>query len=281
VTDVSDASEACGSGESFVMLVAGDITERRRAEEALQTARHELARVSRVSTLGELAASIAHEVNQPLAAIVTNGAACQRWLAAQPPDPGEASAAAERIVRDANRAGEVITRIRAFLRHGELRREAVDLAGLVGEVLSLVRGQAAEARVALHFDPAAAAGLPGVPVDRVQIQQVLLNLLMNALEAMQPHGAGARRIDISLARCAATALAGEDGLAVWVRDSGVGIPAGQAGAIFEAFHTSKPGGMGMGLAISRSIVEAHGGRLELLPLPGPGATFRFCLPLAA
>lgn len=253
----------------LLVVVAEDITEHKRAEQALARARHELAQVARASTLGELAASIAHEVNQPLAAIVTNAQAGLRWLDARPPDEAETRAAVQRIIRDANRAGDVITRIRAFLQRGELPRSALDLNALVADVLDLVRAEAQGRGVALHYAPA--ARLPRVAADRVQIQQVVLNLVMNGLEALQR--AGTRQLTLRTGR-----HDDDDSVRVDVRDSGPGIDPTIRAHLFDAFQTTKPDGLGMGLAISRSIVEAHGGALWAAPDPGPGATFSFTLP---
>lgn len=255
----------------LLVVVAEDITEQKRAQEALARVQGELARVSRVSTLGELAASIAHEVNQPLAAIVANGHACTRWLDAQPPDEREARAAVERIIRDGNRAGEVITRIRAFLRRGEMLRERVDVAVIIDDVLRLVRAEAQALRVTVRHAPQ--ADLPPVVADRVQVQQVVLNLVMNALEAMGRTSGGPRLLDLSVRREEAEALR------IDVRDSGVGIDPAIRERVFDPFLTTKPEGMGMGLAISRSIVEAHGGHLRMKPNDGPGVTFSFTLPI--
>lgn len=267
VSQVYDEQE----GERLLILVAADITERRQAEEALYQARDALARVSRVSTLGELAASIAHEVNQPLAAIVANGHACLRWMDAQPPNPQEAQAAVQRTIRDANHASQVITRIRRFLQPGERPQEAVQLGEVISEVLGLVRKEAAQAGVTLRLRPMGT--IPPLRADRVQLQQVVLNLVMNALEAVseQPHGS--RWIELSMR------LQGSDTLRIDVRDSGAGIDPGIQDRLFDAFQTTKPGGMGMGLAISRSIVESHGGRLWASPNEGPGTTFSILLPL--
>jgi PAS domain S-box-containing protein len=255
----------------LLVVVAEDITRQKAAQEALARARHELARVTRVSTLGELAASIAHEVNQPLAAIAANGHACARWLNADPPDPREAQAAAQRIVRDANRASEVIARIRAFLRRGEIRRELIEIDSVIADVLALVRSEVQALRIALRHPPG--RELPRVLADRVQVQQVVLNLVMNALEAIGRSTALTRTVDIRAHHRAA------EGLQIDVRDSGCGIDASASDRLFDAFHTTKPQGLGMGLAISRSIVEAHGGRLWVRPNEGAGVTFSFTLPV--
>jgi PAS domain S-box-containing protein len=255
----------------LLVVVAADITERKLAQEALTRAQNELAQVTRVSTLGELAASIAHEVNQPLAAIIANGQACRRWLEAQPPDEDEAKAAVQRIIRDGNRAAEVITRIRNFLRRGESLRTPVDLNAVIQDVLGLVRAEAQRHRVTLGQLPT--RDLPPVLADRVQVQQVVLNLVMNAIEAMATANGGA--LHVSAQRT------GSDQIRVDVRDTGTGIDPAMSNHLFDAFYTSKPGGMGMGLAITRSILEAHGGRLWFTPNNGPGVTFSFTLPVEA
>ena len=229
--------------------------------------------MARVSTLGELAASIAHEVNQPLAAVVTNANACLRWMDAQPPDADEAEAAVHRIVRDANRASDVIARIRSFLRRGDLQPTAVDVEPVIAEVLGLVQADSRAQGVLMRHEPA--RGLPAVRVDRVQLQQVLLNLVVNALEAMAPLSDGPRTLAIGTHH-----EPQYDAVRVHVRDSGVGIDPGDRDALFDAFHTTKPGGMGMGLAISRSIIESHGGRLWFTRNDERGATFHFTLPVA-
>ena len=264
---------ATHSAPRMLVVVAEDITESKRAAEALTKAQNELARVARVSTLGELAASIAHEVNQPLAAVVANANACLRWLDAQPPDADEAEVAVQRIVRDANRASDVIARIRGFLRRGELVPTPVDVDGVIDEVISLVRADSRALGVSIHHTPV--RDLPAVRVDRVELQQVILNLVMNALEAMAPAECEPRVLD--LGACAQTV---DDAVQVDVRDTGVGIAPSERDQIFDAFHTTKPEGMGMGLAISRSIIEAHGGRLWVTPNAGRGVTFHFTLPMA-
>ncbi|WP_089417502.1 ATP-binding protein [Vitreoscilla filiformis] len=270
--------------EPLLLVVAEDITEHKRAEHALARTRHELAQVTRASTLGELAASIAHEVNQPLAAIVTNGHASLRWLDAAPPDETEARAAVQRIIRDANRAGEVITRIRRFLQRGEVAHSALALGAVLADVLALVRSEAQARQISLHLEVAEA--LPLVMADRVQIEQVLLNLVMNALEALgraddAPSDAvqevrEVREVHLRALRHSPSCVRLE------VADSGPGIAPAVRERLFDAFQTTKPDGMGMGLAISRSIVESHGGRLWVAPNVGaPGVTFSVTLPLHA
>lgn len=256
----------------LLVVVAEDITDKKRAEEALERTQRELARVARATTLGEMAASIAHEVNQPLAAIVANGQAVERWLDAVPPNEGEARAAVQRIVRDANRASNVIARIRGFLRRGEPSHESVSVDQLVDEVFALVRPEAE--RMEVNLAHASSGQVPPVTADRVQVQQVLLNLAMNALEAMARASSQPRTVEVIVRRHDV------DTVRVDVRDQGPGIDPAMQDHVFEAFHTTKPHGMGMGLAISRSIVEAHGGRLWVTPNYGPGVTFSFTLSCA-
>ena len=263
---------ATDDAQSRLIVVAEDITVQKRAEQALAQAQAELVQVSRVSTLGELAASIAHEVNQPLAAIVTNGQASRRWLEAQPPNESEAKAAVDRIIRDAHRAGDVIHRIRHFVQRRAVQHSLLDVDEVVRDVVDLVHGEAQARRVRIQHDTAADA--PRVLADRVQIQQVILNLVMNGLEAMGRSHRGCRRLTVGARRV-------DDGLRVDVQDCGVGIDPAVQGTLFEAFQTTKADGMGMGLAISRSIVEAHGGRLWVQANEGPGVTFSFSLPLDA
>lgn len=259
--------------EQHLVLVTEDITEQRHAEQALIRARSELAQVARVSTLGELTASIAHEVNQPLAAIVANGHAAQRWLAASPPDETEAKAAVGRIIRDANLAGNVIHRIRGFVRRREPQQVPLDLDEVIRDVVDLVRNEAQTRRIDVSHTQDGA--LPAVVADRVQLQQVVLNLVMNGLEAMTPTGTGGQPPTLRIAT-----RVDAHGVQVDVQDSGVGIDPAVQKTLFDAFQTTKAEGMGMGLAISRSIVESHGGRLWYTPNPDRGVTFCFSLPLA-
>lgn len=254
----------------FVRIIE-DVTEHKRTEVALAQTRAELARVTRVTTMGELAASIAHEVNQPLAAVVTNGNACRRWLAAEPPNTQEANDALQRIIRDANRASDVISRIRGFLKREEARKTRLDLHDVIHEVIDLVQGEARTAGVSLRVE--AVANLPPVAADRVELQQVILNLMMNAIESMGSVMDRARVLEVRAEQYCS------DAVRVAVRDSGVGLDRRHRDRIFDAFYTTKPEGMGMGLAISRSIVEAHGGRLWATPNEGHGETFQFTLPI--
>jgi C4-dicarboxylate-specific signal transduction histidine kinase len=247
-----------------------DITESKRAEEALRTSQAELAHVTRIMTMGELAASIAHEVNQPLSAIVASGSACIRWLDGPVPNLADAREAAQRIVRDGKRAGEVIARIRALTRKANTEKERLDLNGMIEEVVALVGGEILKNRVALRTE--LRDDLPAVLGDRIQLQQLVLNLVMNAIEAMSAVADWPRELAI-------TTQNGEpDHVVVAVRDSGVGLDPKSSERIFEAFYTTKPAGMGMGLSISRSIVQDHGGRLWAVANDGPGTTFQFTVP---
>ena len=255
----------------MLVRVVQDITDRKHAEEELAKARNELARVTRVTAMGELAASIAHDVNQPLAAVVANAQACLRWLTAEPRNDGEAQAAIARIVRDANRASDVIARIRGFLRRGEPRIAPLHVDEVIVEVMGLVQDAAHGHHVNLLHE--LAVDLPLVLADRVQLQQVLLNLAMNAIEAMSTVIGRPRTLALRAVRD------GPDAVRVALQDSGVGLDAGQREHIFDAFYSTKPQGMGMGLAICRSIVESGGGQLWVTRNEGAGETFQFTLPV--
>jgi C4-dicarboxylate-specific signal transduction histidine kinase len=246
--------------------------ERRKAEEALRATEAELARAARIMSMGEMATSIAHEVNQPLAAIVLNGHACLRWLSGAPPDLAEARKSVKHIVEDATRAAEVISRIRGLSGKSTAERGPVDLNEIIEQVLVLARAELQRTGVVLRME--LREDLPLVRADRVQMQQLLLNLLMNATEAMREVSGRPRELLVqTLAHPGGQVL-------VAVRDAGVGLHPDARGRIFDAFYTTKPGGMGMGLSISRSIVEGHGGRLWVEQNEGPGATFRFTLPVS-
>jgi signal transduction histidine kinase len=221
-------------------------------------------------TMGELAASIAHEINQPLAAVITNGNACMRWLARSQPDLEEAKDAAQRIIRDGKRASEVIARIRALLKRTATNRLPLDINEVIQETMALAQNEARRRRVSLRTD--FAANLPSVLGDRVQLQQVILNLVMNGIEAMSSGSNESRQLLIKTQRD------DSDQVLVSVRDSGIGLDPNLADRLFEAFFTTKTDGMGMGLSISRSIIEAHGGRLWATPNVGSGATFQFAIP---
>ena len=246
----------------------------KQAEEALAETRTELARVMRVTILGELAASIAHEVNQPLSAVIINSSVCQRWLTAEPPNIPEAVEAAGRIIQDANRASEITAHIRAFLKRGETLRTRLDVNDLLHEILGFAEGAACTHGVSVQV--ASTPDLPQVWGDRVQLQQVVLNLMINAIEAMSAVAGRSRILHVGT-ECNRS----DDAVRVVVRDSGVGLDLQQRDRVFDAFYTTKAAGMGMGLAISRSIVQAHGGRLWATANDGPGETFQFTLPVAA
>ena len=241
------------------------------SEQRLREAQTESANFSRVTTMGELSASIAHEVNQPLASITTNAKAGVRWLAGDSPNLAEAREAIRRIIRDANRARDVISRMRALFQNGPTTREQLHINESIEEVVMLTQSEVRRSKVTLRTE--LGAGLPTVMGDRVQLQQVVVNLILNAIEAMST--VENRQRDLAI-----TTQNGEDDeVRVAVRDSGIGFDPPDVERIFDAFHTTKPGGMGMGLAISRSILEAHGGRLWATPNPDFGATFQFILPV--
>jgi len=254
-----------------VLVSLMDITERNRTQEALQQAQAELAHVTRVTTLGQLTASIAHEVNQPLAAIVTNGEACLRWLGRQPPEVEEVRGAVESMISDGRRASDVVSGLRALSRKTDPQRAQLDLNGVIDDVVLLVQREVFNHRVVLRLEHA--PGLPPVPGDRVQLQQVVMNLVVNGLQAMAAVDDRPRDLTIRALRRGNEAV-------VEVRDSGSGIDPVNMGRLFGAFFTTKDDGMGMGLSICRSIIEAHGGRIWASHNDGHGATFQFTLPLA-
>lgn len=252
------------------LAITRDLTDHKLASEALREAEAALARVNRVTTLGVLAASIAHEVNQPLGAITTSAAACTRWLAAQPPEMEKARSALQRIVTDGRRAGQVVDRIRALVNRQAPRRNRVDLNEAILEVVALTRDEMR--RNAISLETSLAPDVPPIQGDRVQLQQVVLNLIVNAIEAMKGCDARPRALAIASARDRG------DAVTVEVSDSGPGIDADHVDRLFEAFYTTKEEGIGMGLSISRSIIEAHGGQLSVTPNVPHGASFRFSLP---
>ncbi|MBV8228310.1 MAG: response regulator [Verrucomicrobia bacterium] len=255
-------------GFEFVGAVT-DISERRRAEEALQEAHAELAHVTRVTALGELTASIAHEINQPLTAVLNNASACLRWLASESPDLNEARESLRRIIRDGNRASDVIAGMRALFKKGCLVKERLDLNEAIKEITILTQSEVRRNKVALQME--LARDLPSVMGDRVQIQQVVMNLILNGIEAMSTLEDRERKLLIRTLRGAGNKVI------VAVQDSGIGLDPRTAERIFDAFHTTKPGGLGMGLKISRSIIEWHDGRLWAVANEDHGATFQFSL----
>jgi PAS domain S-box-containing protein len=247
-----------------------DVTQRKQAEEALREARSDLARISRATIMGELTASLAHEVNQPITAAVTDANTCLRWLTRSDPDLGEAREAASRVVKDLARATEIISRIRSFFKKDSSHRESVDVNELIQGMIELLRSEASRYSISMHTE--LWADLPQVMGDRVQLQQVLMNLMMNGIEAMK-EVEGTRELLIKSQR------AENEELLVSVSDTGVGLPPHYADLIFGAFFTTKRDGTGMGLRISRSIVESHGGRLWATDNPRRGTTFHFTLPV--
>jgi PAS domain S-box-containing protein len=261
---LSDAGEL----EEFVGS-STDITERKSAEqerEKLRQLEAELAHTNRVSTLGEMAASLAHEIKQPIAAAITSANSCIEWLAHEPPNLDRARAAAVRIDKYGNRAAEIIDRIRSFYRKSPPQRELVDGNGIIQDMLTLLKGEATRHSVAMRTE--LATELPKIMADRVQLQQVFMNLMVNGIEAMQDSG-GELTVKSQLQ---------DSQLQFSISDTGVGLPAEKMDQIFSAFFTTKPQGSGMGLAISRSIVESHGGRLWASANAGRGAVFYFTLP---
>ena len=242
-----------------------------RAEEALRRAQAELAHVARIITLGELTTSIAHEVNQPLAALVSSGSACLNWLVSEPPNIEMARRSVERIVREGRRASEIVQRVRALATKASIQQAPLDINNVIREVIALVQLELVSHGVSLRTELAPA--LPQVLADRVQLQQVIINLMMNAIEAMQSVMERPRNLTIR------SQLDEERQVLVTVEDCGVGVSAENVDQLFSAFFTTKSSGLGMGLSICRSIVEAHGGRIWAANNAGPGATFQFTLPL--
>jgi C4-dicarboxylate-specific signal transduction histidine kinase len=265
--------ESGNQGVAFVL----DLTDRKRAEaEARESERRyrevqaALAHANRLATMGQLTASIAHEVSQPIAATVTNAQAALRWLGRRPPDLEEVRRALDRIVRDGNRAGDVVGRSRALIKKAPPRKDRLEINDAVGEVIELTHGETVKNGVSLGTE--LTGGLPLIQGDRVQLQQVILNLTMNAIEAMSGISEGARELLIS------TSKAESGGVRVAVRDSGPGLAPATLDHLFNAFYTTKPGGLGLGLSICRSIIEAHGGRLWAEANEPQGAILQFTVP---
>jgi signal transduction histidine kinase len=256
------------SGRIEVVGAVMDVTERKRADEALREAQANLARVSRVTTMGELTASVAHEIRQPIAAAVTNAKTCLRWLGRDQPDVPEAREAAARIIKDVTRAADTISSISLLFKKGALQRELVDVNELIREMIVLLRSEANRYSISIRTE--LAEDLPKVTADRVQLQQVFMNLMLNGIEAMKGTTGGG---DLTIKSEACDAQ-----LQISVSDTGVGLPPEQTDQIFNAFYTTKDNGTGMGLPISRSIIESHGGRLWATSAPARGATFHFTLP---
>jgi PAS domain S-box-containing protein len=263
--------EVTSSGELELVATVMDITERRRGEETLRNAQADLAHVARLTTMGELLASIAHEINQPLAAIVTSGAAALRWLDRDEPNLADAKNTLSRIVRDGMRAGDVIRGLRALAQKAGPHLARFDINDAIREVLALTANEIRRHGVLLQTD--LPAGEWTVFGDRVQLQQVLLNLIMNAVDAMKPVEQSARELRVSVGH------AEEGPIVVAVEDSGTGLDASTAERMFDPFFTTKPSGLGMGLSICRSIVQAHDGRLWASPRAPRGTAFRFTLGL--
>jgi PAS domain S-box-containing protein len=261
-----------GVVDCFVGLVL-DTTERKHAQEALRKAQAALAHTGRVVAMGQLTASIAHEMNQPLAAVIANSYAGLRWLDASPPNVHETRQALERIVRDATRAEEVITGMRRLLRGNSYHKVPLRIVEVIHEVVNLITPEARSRQVTLQIE--AAAGRSSVMADRVQLQQVILNLVMNAIDAVSTVTERPRTVEIW------TRAAGEEEVLVAVRDCGVGVDLTSRDRVFDAFYTTKEQGMGMGLAVCRTIIEGHGGHIWVTANEGPGATFCFTLPVLA
>ena len=249
------------------------ISDHQKAEEESRRAQEELARVVRLTTMGELAASIAHEINQPLAAIISNAGACLRWLDGTTPNLAEAQAAAQRIVRDGNRAADVVKTVRAMVTKSAPHIVPIHINSAIADVLGLIDREIK--RRGIHVHRQLAPDLPKVSADCVQLQQVILNLLMNAIDAMDSTAAAERNLRIE------TTLDDQDFITVTVQDSGEGISPQIVERIFDAFFTTRSQGMGMGLAICRSIIEGHGGRLWVDSPAQGGTAFYFSLPIAS
>ena len=247
-----------------------DVTEARRVEGQMHEARSELAHVARVTTLGELTAAIAHEINQPLSAVVTGGRACLRWLAHEPPNLEEGRTAVEDMIDSGIRAGEVISRLRAMMKKSPANRELLNINDAILAVIALVGAEAQRNRVVMRTE--LSNDLPLILGDRIQLQQVILNLIMNAIEATRGVDQTQREVFV------VSRKDGLKGALVEVQDSGAGLEGLALDRLFDPFYTTKPDGMGIGLAVSRTIIESHGGQLRALPNVSKGAVFQFRLP---
>ena len=262
-------SASLEESENQAIAFVLDLTERKRAAEALREAQTQLAHANRLETMGQLTASIAHEVNQPVAATFANASAALRWLGRDPPDLVETRQALNRIARDGARAGAVIQRIRNLVKKAQPRDERVEINAAIREVIELTRNEAMKNGVSVRTD--LAEGLPPVRGDRVELQQVVLNLILNAIEAMSDMSQGPRELHIT------TSETGAGDLLVAVRDSGPGLEPAIQENLFKAFQTTKPNGLGLGLSICRSIVENHRGRLWVTANSSRGTVFQFTL----
>ncbi len=271
IKHVHATGRAVNTGNLDFIGAVRDITERTRAEEALRQAMTDLARINRVTTMGELTASLAHEINQPITGAITSANACLRWLDRDKPDFGEVRAAVTRIVSDGQRAAQIIRRIRTQFEKGALNREVFGVSEIIQETVGLLRGEAARYNVSIRTE--LADDLPQIVGDRVQLQQVAMNLIVNSIDAMKD-------VDRIREMVIRSQRAEKEQILVSVSDTGIGVPPQLAEQIFDPFFTTKPHGTGMGLRISRSIVESHGGRLWVAGAPGQGATFQFTLPAA-
>jgi len=247
-----------------------DVTEARRVEQQMHQARTELAHVARVTTLGELTAAIAHEINQPLSAVVTGGRACLRWLAHEPPNLEEGRTAVEDMIDSGIRAGEVISRLRAMMKKSPANRELLNINDAILAVIALVGAEAQRNRVVMRTE--LSNDLPLILGDRIQLQQVILNLIMNAIEATRGIDQTQREVFV------VSRKDGLKGALVEVQDSGAGLEGLALDRLFDPFYTTKPDGMGIGLAVSRTIIESHGGHLRAFPRLPKGAVFQFQLP---
>jgi PAS domain S-box-containing protein len=261
-------------GVAFVV----DLTERKRAEEEIRESERrysemqmELVHANRVATIGHLSASIAHEVNQPIGATINNASAALHWLSKEPADLEKARQALQRIFANGNRVSEVVGRMRALFKKAPIRTEDVDINGAILEVIALTRGEVVKNSISVQSH--LVDGLPLIQGDRVQLQQVIMNLIVNAVEALSSVSEGSRDLVIT------TGKGEPDGVLVVVRDSGPGLSSPGPERIFDAFNTTKPGGLGMGLSICRTIIEAHGGRLWATAAQPQGAIFQFTLPV--